>query len=80
MFNIFEHDDQFRYMLLSRMQQDCEYYLGWGNRCKAHLWAGDEVQQIEIMIQLHNSFDPDKKPEWLSMDEILKYRKKMVKS
>lgn len=79
MFDIFKQDDVFRYGLLSRMQQDCEYYLGWGNRSKARLWAGDEKRQIEIMIQLHNSFDPDKKPQWLSMEEILEYRKKMVK-
>lgn len=68
----------FRYRLLSRLQSDCDYYLGNGNRCKKHLWAGDEQKQIDLMIELHNSFGPDKKPEWLTMDEILEYRNKMV--
>ena len=68
----------FRYRLLSRLQCDCNYYLGNGNRCKKHLWAGEEQEQIDLMIELHNSFESDKKPEWLTMDEILEYRNKMV--
>ena len=30
------------------------------------------------MIKLHDSFDQDKKPEWLTMDEILEYKKEMA--
>ena len=29
---VLQHDKKFRYMLLSRMQSDCEYYLNYGNR------------------------------------------------
>ncbi len=39
-------DSQFLYMLLDRMRLDCEYYLGYGNRCAKYLWAGNEKDQI----------------------------------
>ena len=42
-------DDIFKYQLLSRLQSDCEYYLGNGNRNKKQLWAEDEREQIEVM-------------------------------
>lgn len=47
-------------------------------RMLTSLWAGDEKLQIEFMIKLHESFKEDEKPEWLTMDEILEYSKKMI--
>lgn len=76
--DILQRDLRFRYMLLSRMQSDCEYYLNYGNRNQKRLWAGDEERQIELMIKLHDSFAEDEKPEWLTMDEILQYKKEMT--
>ena len=32
-------DIAFNYMMLSRLQLDCKYYLGYGNRNKKHLWV-----------------------------------------
>ena len=58
---VLQHDKKFRYMLLSRMQSDC-----------------DEQRQIEYMILLHDSFKEDEKPQWLSLDEILDYQKRML--
>ena len=29
---ILQRDSKYKYMLLGRMQSDCEYYLGFGNR------------------------------------------------
>ena len=52
--------------------------LNYGNRHPKSLWAGDEKLQIEFMIKLHESFKEDEKPEWLTMDEILEYSKKMI--
>lgn len=75
---VLQHDKKFRYMLLSRMQSDCEYYLNYGNRNPKRLWAGDEQRQIEYMILLHDSFKEDEKPQWLSLDEILDYQKRML--
>ena len=63
--DIMQRDSRFRYMLLSRFQSDCEYYLNYGNRHPKCLWAGNEERQIDFMIKL-------------TMDEIIEYSKKMI--
>ena len=73
-----EHDETFRYQMLDRMRSDCEYYLGNGNRYSKHLWAGNEHTHILYMKALWNSFPREGKPEWLSMEEICDYEKKMT--
>lgn len=72
--------DRQKYMLLSRMEMDCDYYLGYGNRQKKHLWAGDEKEQIENMKALWNSFPENEKPEWLTMKQIEEYEREMIKA
>lgn len=76
--DVLQCDLTFRYQLLGRLQSDCEYYLGFGNRNTGRLWAGDEKRQIELMIKLHDSFKGTEKPKWLTMDEIIEYSKKMI--
>lgn len=71
-------DPEFRYQLLSRMVQDCNYYLGCGNRSAKHLWAQNEKEQIEIMIMLYNSFPAAEQPEWISLSEIEELENKML--
>jgi hypothetical protein len=71
-------DFTFTYKMLSRLQSDCDYYLGYGNRSDNGLWAENAVAQIEEMKRLWNSLPADKKPEWLSMQDIINYEKKMV--
>lgn len=78
-YELLQHDETFRYMLLGRLQRDCEYYLGYGNRQNKHLWAGNVEDQIDTMITLYESFGDDKKPEWITMDDIEKYREEMLK-
>lgn len=73
-----KHDPKFRYMMLSRMKQDCDYYLGYGNRYVDHLWAGDDKRQIEHMKALWNSFLEEDKPEWLTWEELLEYERRMI--
>ena len=68
--------DAFNYQLLARLKQDCEYYLGHGNRAKKHLWAGDEAGQIAKMKELYAEFS--EKPEWISLEDIAQYEAKMV--
>jgi hypothetical protein len=75
---ILKSGESFRYQLLSRLQSDCNYYLGYGNRSKKALWAGDETEQIITMKQLWNSFSHDDKPEWLTWNDILDYENKMI--
>lgn len=70
--------DSFKYMLLDRMKQDCNFYLGNGNRLKKYLWAGDEAEHIANMKALWNSFPEDGKPEWLTMEQIEEYKKEMI--
>ena len=77
--DLLKHEDKFRYMLLSRMIQDCKYYLGYGNRYPKHLWAGDEKEQIEVMKMLYNSFSDEDKPEWVTMQDIEDFEQKMVR-
>lgn len=68
--------DAFNYQLLYRLKQDCEYYLGHGNRAKKHLWAGDEAEQIVQMKALYAGFS--EKPEWISLEDIEQYEAKML--
>ena len=77
--DILQSDARFRYMLLARMQSDCEYYLNYGSRVPKRLWAGDEERQIDLMIKLHDSFKEGEKPQWLTMDQILEYKKELNK-
>ena len=72
--------DRYKYTLLDRMVMDCLYYLGNGNRNAKYLWSKDETEHIANMKALWNSFPEDEKPEWLSMEEIEKFEKEMIKA
>lgn len=69
------NDNEYNYMLLSRLKQDCDYFLGNGNRAEKHLWAGNVDGQIAKMKELYNKLP--EKPEWLSMEDIENYEKEM---
>jgi len=70
-----ESDYKYKYMLLSRLKQDNEYYLNYGNRNEKSLWAGSVDGQIKEMKKLWNELPI--KPEWLSMEDIEKYEREM---
>ena len=74
------NDSRFKYMMLSRLQQDCEYYLGFGGRQPSRLWAHDEVKQIECMELLYNSFVENNEdiPEWITLEDIARYKIRML--
>lgn len=72
-------DEQFNYMMLSRLQMDCDYYLGYGGRNAEHaLWSHDEKKQIAKMKDIYNQFADDRKPEWLTYEQILEYEQLMT--
>lgn len=71
------YEPKFRYMMLSRMKQDCDYYFGNGGRNPKILWAGDEKSQLENMVALWKTFGPDDRPEWLTWGDIVYYALKM---
>lgn len=71
-------ETRFQYQMLGRLLADCEYYLGWGNRDTERLWAKDEKEQIEEMKKIWNIISEDKKPKWLTWEQIVAYEKKIV--
>jgi hypothetical protein len=71
-----DDEAKFSYQLLARLQQDCDYYLGHGNRAKKHLWAGDEAEQIQKMKDVYASLP--EKPEWITLERIQQYEAQMV--
>ena len=66
-----------KYMLLGRLKTDCDYFLGYGNKCEKHLWAGNVTDQIAKMKKLWQEFPDDLKPEWLTWEQILDYERRM---
>jgi len=68
--------DPFHYMMLSRLKQDCEYFLGAGCGHEKHLWALNVSEHISEMKMLWNRVND--KPEWLSIQDIESYEKKMI--
>lgn len=70
-----ENNQEHEYMLLDRLKQDCDYFLGNGNRDEKCLWAGSVDGQIAKMKNLYNILS--EKPEWLTMEDIENYEKEM---
>lgn len=66
----------FNYQLLGRLQMDCEYYLGHGNRTVKHLWADTEAEQIAKMKEIYEALP--EKPEWITLEKIAEYEAAMV--
>lgn len=71
-------EERFNYQLLGRLKMDCEYYLNYGNRDVSRLWAKTEQEHIDKMKELYNDFDDNKKPEWLTWEDILNYEQLMI--
>ena len=71
-------DNFFNYQFLGRLESDCKYYLGFGNRSKKCLWYQDEKEHIEGMKNIYNSFEEHAKPEWITFEQILQYEKEML--
>lgn len=72
-----KNNNEFQYMLLSRLQSDCGYFLGHGNGSERSLWAGNVQDQITKMKELWEQVPV--KPEWLSYAEIEGLEKDMLK-
>ena len=67
---------KFQYMMLSRLKSDCDYFLGNGEK-SSRLWGITIEEHIDAMKDYWNNLKT--KPEWLSMEEILEYKKEMTK-
>lgn len=67
-----------KYQMLSRLESDCKYFLGNGNRHTKHLYYEDVTKQIEEMKRIYNSFPEEARPEWISYADIEAYEKRMT--
>lgn len=63
--------------MLYRMRMDCEYFLGYGNRCEKYLWAGNIKDHIEIMQGIYQAIPEEEKPEWINDKDIESFKNKM---
>ena len=71
-----KYEARFRYMMLDRMRQDCEYSL---NRCDGSenvLWAKNAQDQIVNMKALWKTFPEKDTPEWLTWEDILEFARR----
>ena len=73
--DILNRDEKFRYMMLSRLQSDVNYFLGNGNRHEPNLWTHNKEEHIELMNKLWDSLP--EKPEWLTREQLDEYAKQM---
>ncbi len=72
-----EKEKKFQYQMLDRLRNDCDYYLGYGDRNPGVLPSSDERKHIETMKDIWKSFSDTEKPEWLTWEQILDYEKAM---
>lgn len=71
-------EERFCYMLLGRLQMDCHYFLGNGNRLEKHLWGLNVPDHIQTMRDLWDRVT--EKPEWISLEEIEDFEARMTGS
>ena len=64
------------YMMLDRLKEDCEYFLGYGNGTEKYLWAHSVEDQIALMKEIYARLE--QKPNWINMEDIEKYEKDML--
>lgn len=72
-----KNPNEFNYGMLGRLKSDCDYYLGYGNRSKKHLYYNDEQTHINKMKEIYNKLP--EKPDWLTYEQILSYEEQMIK-
>ena len=72
-----KYEPKFRYMMLDRLRQDCNYYLNYGNRNPHSLWAGNEKDQLANMKAIWLTFLEEDTPEWLTWEDLENYAKRM---
>ena len=75
--SLFEDKQKGAYMLLGRLQGDCDYFLNAGNGSEKGLWGITVKDHIKEMKKIYKSLN--EKPQWISMDDIKKYEKDMLK-
>lgn len=67
---------RYDYMLLSRLQTDCKYYIKCNGCSKNNLWSDIDTILSEMETIL-NSFSEDEKPEWLTDHQFIELKNKV---
>ena len=76
--DILKSEPTYRFKLLSRLQQDCEYFLGAGAGSEKVLWGGTVEEHIEYMKALYEILsEAGEEPEWLTLNKINEYETNM---
>ena len=72
------HNMAYAYAMLGRLKSDCEYVIA-NNIHMPHnfFWARNVEAQIKEMRDRWNAFEEDEKPEWLTMEQIDEYERKL---
>lgn len=65
--------DKFDYMLLSRLKQDCLYFLNWGGRSVNILYTHDIDAHLKLMWELWQKC----RPQWLTKRQLKEIEKQM---
>lgn len=66
---------EFQYMLLGLLRDDCDYWLGYGDRCDKYLLTGSPQRQINKMLEIYDGLGDEL--DWISRDDILDYAERM---
>lgn len=75
---ISKQSEEFNYQMLNIMKLDCDYYLASNSEREIYLCGFTVSEHITFMKALYNSFPDDKKPEWISIEDINKYEEAML--
>lgn len=74
-----EKDYTFDYSFLSRLKSDCKYVIDHQiSNPRWSLWGITVEKHIEEMRKVYNSFPDDKKPQWITMNDIDNFEKEML--
>jgi hypothetical protein len=65
---------EFKYMLLSRLKMDVNYWLGNGERCDEHLYFREIKRHISKMIEIWKILPY--KPDWLKAVDLINLKKR----
>lgn len=71
-----ESPQKFDYMMLSKLQVDCDTHLNTANAYRRRISDDDKQYVIDEMKDLWNGLL--EKPEWLTWDQILAYEKRIL--
>ncbi|MFT6125867.1 MAG: hypothetical protein ACJAVA_000309 [Flavobacteriaceae bacterium] len=71
-----KEQNEFKYMFLSRLKMDLEYFWGYGGQSEKSLYYGNYKEHIREAINLWKQLPI--KPEWLRATELIQLKNKVL--